>query len=350
MKIECYRHWHHLPASVDLLFELAGNESMFITREWFETLYDTTFEEGDDQSLLLVSVVDQGSVLALLPLIGANDRWQSFSHRYTAFYNLLLVEEKQAEILACLAEGLSQIPIHSLNLNPVAEDDDKMVNLQQALESFGYKCHQHFSFYNWFYRSQQQSFDEYMAGRPAILRNTIARKRRKLEREHECKIRMFKDEEVQQGLMDYHAAYSASWKANEQYVALLDAAAINLSVPGWTRLAILYIDGKAAASQLWFVVQGKASIFRLAYDEEWKHYSPGSILTAYLMKYVIDIDNVEEIDFLTGNEAYKQDWMTVRRQRWGLMFVKQHNSQSNSAMLMTTLKKVFKFIFNKRID
>ena len=38
-----------------------------------------------------------------------------------------------------------------------------------------------------------------------------------------------------------------------------------------------------AAAQLWFFVQGKASIFRLAYDEEWKRYSPGSILTAYLM-------------------------------------------------------------------
>jgi hypothetical protein len=347
MKFESYSHWRDLPESVASLFEHAGNESMFFTREWFETLYATTFEDG--QSLLLACVVDESNVLALLPLVGENERWQSFNHRYTALYSLLLMEEKQAEVLVCLVEGLNQMAIDSLQLSPVAEDDRNMLSLQQALESAGYEYHQHFSFYNWIHFTQHQSFDEYMAERPAQLRNTIARKRRKLEREHEYKICMFKDGEVQQGLVDYHAAYSSSWKAYEQYVELLDAVAINLSVPDWTRLAILYIDGKAAAAQLWFVVQGKASIFRLAYDEEWKRYSPGSILTAYLMQYVIDIDKVEEIDFLTGNDAYKQDWMSVRRQRFRVLFVKQKKLQSDSGTLITMLKNVFKCIFNKQI-
>ena len=345
MKFESYSSWRQLPESVNVLFEHAGNESMFFTREWFETLYATTFEDG--QSLLLASVVDDGDVLALLPLVGANEHWQSFNHRYTALYSLLLAEEKQAEVLVCLADGLSQLSIDSLQLNPIAEDDRNMLSLQQVLESAGYEYHQHFSFYNWVHFTQHQSFDGYMAERPAQLRNTIVRKRRKLEREHEYKICMFKGNEVQQGLIDYHAAYSASWKAYEQYVALLDAMALNLSVPGWTRLAVLYIDGKAAAAQLWFVVQGKASIFRLAYDEEWKRYSPGSILTAYLMQYVIDVDKVEEIDFLTGNDAYKQDWMSVRRQRFRVLFVKQKKTQSDSGKLITMLKNMFKCILKK---
>jgi hypothetical protein len=238
--------------------------------------------------------------------------------------------------------------MHSLQLTPIDDNDSNILGLQHAMESSGYECHKHFFFYNWIHRTRGQSFDDYMVGRPTQLRNTIARKRRKLEREHECSLRMFKDDEVPQGLIDYHAAYTASWKANEQYLALLDAIAINLSVPGWTRLAVLYIDDKAAAAQLWFVVQGKASIFRLAYDNEWKLYSPGSILTAYLMQYVIDIDKVEEIDFLTGNDAYKQDWMSVRRQRWRLLFIKPHKPQSYSAILMATLKNMFKRI--KRVD
>jgi len=347
MKFECYSDWSQLPASVDSLFEHCSHESMFFSREWFETLYATTFEHG--QSLLLVSVEDEGRVLALLPLIAANEHGESFNHRYTALYSLLLAEEKQAQVLVCLAEGLSQRPIYSLGLSPVGENDSNLLSLQKVLESCGYEYHQHFFFYNWIHRTEQQSFAEYMAARPTQLRNTIARKRRKLAREHEYTMRMFKGDEVQQGLVDYHAAYSASWKAYEQYVTLLDATAVNLSVPDWTRLAVLYIDGKAAAAQLWFVVQGKASIFRLAYDEEWKRYSPGSILTAYLMEYVIDVDKVEEIDFLTGNEVYKQDWMSVRRQRWRVAFVKSRAVQSRSAMLMTMFKNIFKRIFNKRI-
>jgi hypothetical protein len=33
------------------------------------------------------------------------------------------------------------------------------------------------------------------------------------------------------------------------------------------------------------------------------------------MEYVIDIDKVEEVDFLAGNDAYMQDWMSDRRER-----------------------------------
>jgi len=346
MKFECYSNWSQLPESVDLLFEYCSNQSMFFTREWFETLSATTTE--DSESLLLVSVVEEGCVLALLPLVSKGENWGVFNHRYTALYSPLLLADKPAEVLACLAEGLAQVPVHSLALSPVAEDDSNMLGLRKAMGASGYEYQQHFFFYNWIHRMQQQSFDEYMAERPAQLRNTIVRKSRKLAREHKYEMRMFKGGEVQQGLTDYHAAYSASWKANEQYVALLDSLAMNLAVPDWTRLAVLYIDGKAAAAQLWFVVQGKASIFRLAYDNEWKHYSPGSILTVYLMQYVIDIDKVDEIDFLTGNEAYKQDWMSVRRQRWRVVFIKQSKSQQESGM--TRLKNVFKSLFDKGVN
>ena len=92
---------------------------------------------------------------------------------------------------------------------------------------------------------------------------------------------------------------------------------------GWTRLAILYVEEQPIAAQIWFVHQGKASIFRLSYAREWRPYSPGTILTAYLMEYVIDTDKVTEIDFLTGNDAYKQDWMSERRERFVLSCIRE---------------------------
>ncbi len=348
MKFECYSHWAQLPASVDALFEHCSHDSMFLSREWFETLYDTTFDEN--QSLLLACVVDKNSVLTLLPLVGANENLDSFSHRYTALYSLLLAEDKKDDALNCLVKGLSQMSINSLSLSPIGEDVITMQRFKKVLEASGYECHQKFFFYNWIHRVQKLSFDEYLAGRPSQLRHTIKRKQRKLAREHEYSIKLFKGEEVKQGLIDYHTAYSASWKAHEQYLTLLDAIAINLAVPDWTRLAILTIDGKAAASQLWFVVHGKASIFRLAYDEEWKRYSPGSILTAYLMQYVIDVDKVEEIDFLTGNEAYKQDWMTERRQRFRVVFIRQDQPQNKGrfGLLVNRLKTLIYKRFNKQ--
>ena len=189
---------------------------------------------------------------------------------------------------------------------------------------------------------QGQSYDDYMAARPAWLRNTIFRKQRKLDREHGYEIRLFTGNEVPQAMSDYYAAYSASWKANEQYVDFMDDIVADFSRPGWSRLAILYVKEQPVAAQLWFVLHGKASIFRLAYDESWKPYSPGSILTSFLLEYVIDADKVEEIDFLTGNESYKQGWMSDRRERYALSCVKNVKSTRWYEQFIESLKRTMK--------
>jgi hypothetical protein len=212
-----------------------------------------------------------------------------------------------------------------------------MVSLQRALETYGFGCERIFRLYNWIYRVQGQSYEDYLGARPARLRNTISRKKRKLDREHGYEIRIYTGEEVPQAMFDYHAVYGASWKANEQYAGFLNGIVAGFSRPGWSRLAILYVKGQPVAAQLWFVLHGKANIFRLAYDETWKSYSPGSILTSFLMKYVIDIDKVEEIDFLTGNDAYKQDWMSYRRVRFALSCVKRVKSPGRFEQFVESL-------------
>jgi CelD/BcsL family acetyltransferase involved in cellulose biosynthesis len=104
----------------------------------------------------------------------------------------------------------------------------------------------------------------------------------------------------------------------------------------------MYVKGKPVAAQLWFVRHDKASIYRLAYDKAWRQYSTGSILTRFLMEYVIDTDKVEEIDFLTGNEAYKQDWMSERRERFLLSFIKCKRPASRYTRVVASLKHMLK--------
>jgi len=105
---------------------------------------------------------------------------------------------------------------------------------------------------------------------------------------------------------------------------------------------VLFVKQQPVAAQLWFVLHGKANIFRLAYDQAWKQYSPGSILTSFLMEYVIDTDNVTEIDFLTGNDTYKQDWMSERRERWALSCVKRRKPTGMFDFFSESLKSIFK--------
>ncbi|MDH5424961.1 MAG: GNAT family N-acetyltransferase [Gammaproteobacteria bacterium] len=344
MEFAHFSSLQQLPESCDSLFALAEKDSLFYSRPWFDNLTATLAE---DQVLLLACVMNGNKALAMLPLIKSTaDQVSSLKHRYTTHFSLLLAESKnepyQQQIILCLIQGLSQLRVRSLLLEPVAADDNNIRQFKQALENNGYGCEYHFRSYNWIYRLQGQSHHDYLASRSARLRNTISRKQRKLEREHGYDIRLFTGDEVRYGMTDYYAVYAASWKANEQYVDFFNGMAGALSKRGWSRLAVLYVNDKPVAAQLWFVVHGKASIFRLAYDEAWKQYSPGTILTNFLMNYVIDIDKVKEIDFLTGNDAYKQDWMSQRRQRFALSCVNNKKASGRLKQFISAVKHVIK--------
>lgn len=326
MEFVCYNDWGQLPASADNLFARAEQDSLFFSRRWFENLAANGLE--DDQQLLLACVVDGDSVLAILPLrTHHSGSWHALSTYYTSLYTLLLAGHDQQAMIDCIAEGLDRLGFETLRLEPVAHDDPALAQLQQAMAARGIECHRTLRFINWSHRLRGQSFAGYLAERPSRLRNTIDRKRRKLQREHDCEIRLITADDLDQALNDFSAVYKASWKGGERFAGFTPALVSTMADAGWLRLAILYIDGRPAAAQIWFVVHGKASIFRLVYDEAWQRYSPGSILTAYLMEHVIDADRVESLDFLTGNERYKQDWMSERRERWGLVFVRLHESK-----------------------
>ena len=337
MEFVCYHDWGSLPESANTLFAEREKDSIFYSRLWFEGLASHSLK--DDQIMSLACVIDGDRVLAILPLVSRTAvSWRSLSNVCTTHYTLLLAGHRQQEVLVCMAEGLYQLPLQVLRLEPVAEDERIINSLQRAMESCGFSCYRRFGFYNWIHRLKGQSYEEYIAARPTRMRNTIARKRRKLEREHGYDIRLYAGDDLKQGKADYDSVYKASWKAGELFHEFINSLLVSLTAVGWLRLAVLYIEGQPAAAQIWFVAHGKASIFRLAYDETWKRYSPGSILTSYLMEYVIDIDKVEEIDFLNGNDAYKQDWMSERRECWALICIKHDKPKSWISVFIGSLK------------
>lgn len=345
MKFVCYTAWDQLPDNANTLFAQAQKDSLFFSRAWFECLTANALEEN--HTLVLACVVSGDKMMAMLPLMQStgNHTWYSLQHGFTPLYSLLLVNDDQEQVLACLAEALSQLPVKGLLLEPVADDDNTLTRLQTFLTIAGFHCEFRFRHYNWIHRLHGQSYTQYMAARPAQLRNTIARKKRKLEREHGYDIRLFVGDEVRHHMHDYYVVYNASWKQNEiKNAGFQDCFVDAFSKAGWSRLAILYIKEQPVAAQLWFVHHHKANIFRLAYDKAWQHYSTGSILTSFLMEYVIDADNVKEIDFLTGNDAYKQDWMSERREHYLLSCVRNKIRTSRYERYLDILKR----ILNKR--
>ena len=85
---------------------------------------------------------------------------------------------------------------------------------------------------------------------------------------------------------------------------------------GRIRLGIARAEGVPVAAQFWTVENGVAYIHKLAHRESAKPLSAGATLSAALFEHVIDRDKVDLVDFGTGNDSYKADWMELDRPRY----------------------------------
>jgi len=60
------------------------------------------------------------------------------------------------------------------------------------------------------------------------------------------------------------------------------------------------------------------------------------------MQHVIETDNVEEIDFLMGNDRYKQEWMSECRKRCRLVCVNKHKPKGRVHLFAASLKDLLR--------
>jgi CelD/BcsL family acetyltransferase involved in cellulose biosynthesis len=155
--------------------------------------------------------------------------------------------------------------------------------------------------------------EAYRMALPGTLRSTLARKGAKLARAGSGRFAVFAaPREAAAALAEFKEVYRSSWKPEEPYEGFIDGLVGLSSRQGWLRLGLLYIEDRPAAVQLWLVNEGTASIYKLAYDSAYRAWSPGTLLTMHMIEHVVREDGVTRLDYLTGDDAYKRDWMSSR--------------------------------------
>ena len=134
----------------------------------------------------------------------------------------------------------------------------------------------------------------------------------------------------------YEAIYAASWKGEEGSWPFLRDLAEAEGDAGTLRLGIASRDGLPVAAQLWTVENGRATIHKLAYREDAKALSPGSILSHAMFAHVIERDRPALIDYGTGDQPYKADWMDVAHPLWR---IEASNPRHPVGLLMIARRK-----------
>lgn len=333
-RIRVYQSFDDLPEPYEKMFsDAAGSTGVFSSLAWFRNFESTVLDRNDQLHIYSVEAESQhGMPVMTLPMCcqvsalrhTGPRKLNAVANYYTPLFTPLSIGsddclQKNLDLLAkAIAADRPRWDV--VDLHPLDAGSNLLNATVTALRRVGMTAESYFCFGNWYLEVNNRSYSEYFDSLPSRLRNTLKRKSSRLENSGRLRMEIVTNEvRLAEAITAFETVYNSSWKKPEPYPQFIPGLIRICARRGWLRLGLAYIDGQPAAAQLWIVSDSVASIYKLAYDERFASLSVGSLLTSRLMHHVLDVDGVREVDFLSGDDQYKQDWMSHRRERRGII-------------------------------
>jgi hypothetical protein len=312
-----------LPAWCDPYLADLGSGDLFDSRLWYDTILAHALPQGTQPMLATTETV-------LLPLRRDGGRLRSLVTDYSVVWRPLAAPGAGEADLRLAGQALGRLlrfapPVildaldaQARGLAPLLDGFRQARLLPMRFAAFG----------NWHESLPPGAgWEGFLASRPAALRNTVARKMARATKGFEFECHRRPGPALEEGIRAYVAVRAASWKPHEPFPDF-DAALLRpLAAAGALRLGVLRdrADGRPVAAQYWAIdhagpgMPRRATVLKLAHAEEARAASPGTVLTAMMIRRLIEEDGVASLDFGRGDDAYKQLWVARRRQRIGLV-------------------------------
>lgn len=303
-----------LPGWCDAYLAAPGGADFFGGRLWYETMLAHALPR-DAAPMLAVA----GGLM--LPLLWHEGRLRSLVTPYSLEWRPLAATDVPAEALRLAGRALAgMLRGHPpTRLDAMDPDAPGLLEMLDGMRAAGLAQAPYRHFGNWWH-AVEGGWADYFASRPPELRTTITRKLARAAREASLTLHDEPGAELERAIIAYTTVRAKSWKPAEPFpdfdAALLRATA----AAGLLRMGVLWrADGTPLAAQYWVVGGGRASLLKLVHDETARAASPGTVLTAMMIRHVIERDDVAELDFGRGDDPYKRLWASGRRQRIGVM-------------------------------
>jgi hypothetical protein len=337
MRLRIYTSLDDLSSTYSSLFASEEGPSFFYSLPWFENFVQHALDPGDEIRVYCLERDDSSAtpVAALLTRCQERRATQlglrtlfSLSNYYTTRFGPLLnplynSKEILGELVRAICEDRPRWD--AIDLRPMDRESAVFSDLVSAFETAGMAVQTYFCSGNWYCPVNGRTYKQYLEGLRSSVRNIAKSKNRKIERSGRVRVEIVTTcDGLDSAIRDYERIYASSWKVPEPYTLFVPGLMRRCAQRGWLRLGLAYVDNEPTAAQLWMVHNGTASIYKIAYNRQFSDLSVGTYLTMRLMEHVIDIDEVQEIDYLSGDDSYKKDWMSHRRELWGMLALNRH--------------------------
>lgn len=304
VNVHLYRSLDDVAADAGPALDRAAQPSLFDRLDWFRLVATHL----PDICPVIVRAESGGAKAWLFLTDRGHGRAEALACWYTLGFAPVFAGDGQNDILLAACARAAKRHFHHVMLTPLA-DADRAV-LERAFTATGWGTIATPVSINR-QVAVGDGFAAFWAARPGRLRSTAQRKAKA------AGLRI----EVSDGYdpaawAAYESVYAESWKGEEGSPTFQQALAMQEGAAGTLRLGIAYLADQPVAAQYWLVEGGRATIHKLAYAESARALSPGTVLTAAMFRHVIDRDRPAIVDFGTGDDPYKADWMDQRHTLW----------------------------------
>ena len=301
----------------DALF--AAGPDVQSRRQWFEATEQAGMPPGARAHM--VQVRNAGRPCALLPMQeGPGRRMGSLTSPYSVLFQPLLTADADPHAVGvAIGRHLRRWPV--VRLEALDPQWPPLAPLLSGFRAAGLVVNRYDHFGNWQQDVAGMDWAAYLAGRPGALRETIRRRGRAVAKDGTVRFEVVRDpQHLAPAIAAYEAVYARSWKAPEPFPDFNDALLPRLAALGVLRLGVMWQGATPMAAQYWTVQAGVATVLKLAHDNAAKALSPGTILTAHMIRALLH-DGVAALDFGRGDDPYKELWTGQRRQRIGVLLI-----------------------------
>jgi hypothetical protein len=310
------------------LAEANGFYTPWFCWEWF----DLCLRHSEPVRLLILKVHLNNELVAIAPMEVRTKRYKGiFPARIVSFIGGsrsflkgivfgttldMLRKDATALVLDSLRTEFRSWDL--LEIDPVASESEDGGFYAELLENMGLSFRSYVSCVNRYSDAISAHFDIFFENLPQSTRKDIQYCKRRLEKNGTLAFQLITGVSALDKYLDvYDEIRARSWKAPERD-HIFNREIIRLAAAkGWLRLGILCYNDVPIAGQKWFVSQRRAYIYDVLYDEDYKKYSPGKLLTSSMFQYTIDNDMIVYVDYLRGDEPYKEEWAPSIRDRSG---------------------------------
>jgi len=312
-----FESFDDLRSAWDILIEKSPSQDVFLSWEWFYAWFKSY---GKNSSPYLVTAWDDKELVGLAPFMLIKQKKYGIVFRVLRTLSApqcdaggFLVKDGNLKILSMLIEHLvSQKGKWDLiELNQFYQMSLETQHILENMTAKGFAIHQ--SLNKHFFIPYEAGWDNYHASLSQRFRKNLRRSQRGMDGMGEHKIQRFTGGEVTWDVIEKiieinrYSTYPLICDSEEDQAMHKELITV-MANKGWFDVYMLTLDNKPIAYEYGFLYKGRMGDWRVGFDRRASpNVSIGVFLSMCVFKTGFD-ERQKEVDFLRGDEGYKNDW------------------------------------------